>query len=70
MASEKKAFNFKILFTRTDLPFGESKDPFLYNVIFPGGMMKQKKEFKISCGVGDYETYEVILKNLFNISNK
>lgn len=68
--AEKKAFNFKILFTRADLPFGEAKDPFLYNVIFPGGIIKQKNEFKISCGVSDYETYEIILKNLFDFSKK
>lgn len=67
---EKKAFNFKILFTRTDLPFGNSKDPFLYNVVFPGGITKQKKEFKISAGVGDYEAYEIVLKNPFNILKK
>lgn len=65
--SEKRAFNFKILFTRDDLPFGEAKDPFLYNVIFPGGIMKQEKKFKISIGVGDYEAYEVVLKNPFDI---
>lgn len=62
---EKKAFDFKILFTRADLPFGESKDSFLYNVIFPGGIMKHGN-FKISVGVGDCEAYEIILKNPFN----
>src|SRR3989338_3152413 len=67
---EKKTFNFKILFTRTDLPFGASKDPLLYNVVFPGGITKQKKEFKISAGVGDYEAYEIILKNPFNVLKK
>src|SRR3989344_2408511 len=56
---EKKAFNFKILFSRADLPFGEAKTPFLYNVVFPGGITKQKKEFKISAGVGDIEAYEI-----------
>ena len=63
--SEKKAFNFKILFTRANLPFGWSKNPLLYNVVFPGGITKQKKEFKISAGVGDYEAYEIVLKNPF-----
>lgn len=62
---EKKAFDFKILFTRADLPFGESKDSFVYNVIFPGGIMKHRS-FKISVGVGDCEAYEIILKNPFN----
>jgi len=67
---EKKVFNFKILFTRANLPFGLSKDPLLYDVIFPGGITKQKKEFKISAGVGDYEAYEIVLKNPFNVLKK
>ncbi|MGC9309644.1 MAG: DUF1861 family protein [Candidatus Nanoarchaeia archaeon] len=57
----------KILVCRSDLPAGDSKRPDLYNVIYPGGIIrnKQKGEAKLYAGVSDAESYEITIKDPF-----
>ena len=55
----------KILMRRGELPEGESKLPGFYNVIFPGGIIRENGLAKIYAGVGDAESYEIIVNDPF-----
>jgi len=56
----------KILATRNEIPKTESKKPDLYNVIFPGGLIRLKNKLaKLYCGVSDVEAYELTIEDPF-----
>ncbi len=55
----------KIILRRAELPEGEAKTPGLYNVIFPGGIIREGENAKLYVGVGDAEAYEVTIKDPF-----
>src|SRR6056297_641459 len=58
--------NLRIILRRAELPEGESKKPELYNVVFPGGIIRKNKGLsKLYVGVGDAEAYEVLIKDPF-----
>ena len=61
----KKISELKLLFNRDNLPFELPKRRFLYNVIFPGGIVLDKKNAKLSVGLGDSKAYDVLIKNPF-----
>lgn len=62
----KKISKIEVLLDRADLPFDLPKNRFLYNVIFPGGILIGNNGFsKIYAGVSDSQSYEIILKNPF-----
>lgn len=57
---------FRLLVRRAELPEGEAKRPDLYNVVYPGGIVRQKDHTaKLYVGVGDAEAYEVTIKDPF-----
>lgn len=59
--------SLKILIRRGELPEGEAKKPSLYNVIFPGGLIrKENNSTKLYLGVGDAESYEVTIEDPFS----
>lgn len=60
-----KTSTIRIILRRAELPEGEAKGPHLYNVIFPGGIIRDKKDCKLYVGVGDAESYEVTIKDPF-----
>jgi len=56
----------KILATRDELPHGEAKRPDLYDVIYPGGLVRNKnKTATLYTGVADAEAYEITIKDPF-----
>jgi hypothetical protein len=56
----------KILATRENLPKGEAKKSDLYNVVFPGGLVRMKNGLaKLYCGVGDAESYQITIEDPF-----
>jgi len=56
----------KILATRNEIPKGEAKKDDLYNVIFPGGLIRMKNGLaKLYCGVSDAEAYELTIEDPF-----
>lgn len=61
----RKISDMKLLFSRKDLPFGLPKNKYLYNVIFPGGIICKDEKATIYAGVGDSESYEVEIRNPF-----
>lgn len=71
------AFNFnplnntfskmKIIATRNEIPKGESKSPELGNILFPGGLIRNKNgTAKLYAGAGDAEAYEILIKDPFS----
>ena len=61
----RKISDLKVLFTRNNLPFGLPKNNYLYNVVFPGGIICDNKTAKMYVGISDVESYEVLIKNPF-----
>jgi hypothetical protein len=58
--------NLRLILRRAELPEGESKNPGLYNVIFPGGIIRKKDgTCLIYAGVGDLESYRILIKDPF-----
>jgi len=58
--------NMKIIATRDELPKGESKIPELRNVLFAGGLIRNKNgTAKLYVGAGDAEAYEILIKDPF-----
>jgi len=56
----------RLLVRRAELPEGEAKRPDLYNVVYPGGIIREKGGLaKLYVGVGDAEAYEVIIQDPF-----
>jgi hypothetical protein len=57
----------RILVRRAELPEGEAKRPDLYNVIYPGGLIRNSKEgiANLYSGVGDAEAYRIKIKDPF-----
>lgn len=65
--TEKRiASNLRIILRRAELPEGESKDPGLYNVIFPGGIIRKKNGTALLyAGIGDMESYKILIRDPF-----
>jgi len=61
----KKSSTIRILVRRAELPEGEAKRPDLYNVVYPGGIIREDGKAKLYVGVGDAEAYEVLIKDPF-----
>jgi len=58
--------SLRLLVRRAELPEGEAKKPDLYNVVYPGGIIREKKGIaKLYAGVGDAEAYEIVIKDPF-----
>ena len=56
----------KIIAVRKELPLGESKSPELNNILFPGGLIRNKnRTAKLYAGAGDAEAYEILIKDPF-----
>jgi hypothetical protein len=64
---EMGAFSkLKIITRREDLPKGESKRGELYNVLYPGGIIRNGNgTAKLYVGVGDAEAYEITIEDPF-----
>ncbi|MCH7568790.1 MAG: DUF1861 family protein [Nanoarchaeota archaeon] len=63
----KKFSGLKIIAARSDLPHGEAKRDDLYNVIYPGGIIRNEKDIaKLYVGVGDAESYEITIEDPFS----
>ncbi len=57
----------RILIRRAELPEGESKRPELYNVVYPGGIIRKNGNVAILyVGVGDAESYVVKIADPFS----
>ena len=62
----RECSELNILFKRKDLPYGESKNVNLKNVIFPGGFnVNSDGTIDFYVGAGDAESYRVKVKNNF-----
>lgn len=63
----KEVSNLKIIAQRKDLPKGEAKiRPKLTNVLFPGGIIRNKdRTATLYTGVSDAEAYEILIKDPF-----
>jgi len=62
----KEVSGLKIITTRSDLPKGEAKRDDLYNVIYPGGLVRNKHGIaKLYAGLADAESYEITMKDPF-----
>ena len=67
----RKSSNLRLILRRAELPEGEAKEPGLYNVIFPGGILRKKDgNALIYAGVGDAESYQVLIKDPFEYYEK
>lgn len=56
----------KILLKRANLPAGTSKNEMLKDVIFPGGLIRNKDgTAKLYLGVGDAEAYKIVIEDPF-----
>jgi len=67
----KTASNLRIILRRAELPEGESKKPELYNIIFPGGIIrKNNSTCLLYAGVGDIESYKILIKDPFEYYEK
>ncbi|MBU0760797.1 MAG: DUF1861 family protein [Nanoarchaeota archaeon] len=66
---EKRKFSgMKIIARRSEIPKGETKRGDLYNVLYPGGIIRNgdgKGIAKLYVGVSDAEAYEITLKDPF-----
>ncbi|MBS3079436.1 DUF1861 family protein [Candidatus Pacearchaeota archaeon] len=61
----------KIIASRNELPKGKSKSPELSNILFPGGLIRNKNgTASLYVGVGDAEAYKIIIKDPFLESGK
>ncbi len=61
----------RMIARRSELPEGEAKSPDLYNVIFPGGLIRNDDETAtLYAGVGDAEAYEVTIADPFKFYEK
>ena len=58
--------DMKIIVKRKDLPYVTPKREDLYNVVYPGGLIRNSDgTAKLYVGVGDTESYEIVLKDPF-----
>ena len=62
---KNKITGLKIIIRRKDLPKGESKNKELKNILFPGGITREKNKTILYCGASDAEAYEIKLKSIF-----
>jgi hypothetical protein len=61
-----KVSPLRILLRRAELPEGEAKRPDLYNVVYPGGIDREKNGMaKLYAGIGDAESFEIKIKDPF-----
>lgn len=62
----RKSSTMRIIAKRSDFPKGESKRPDLYNVIFPGGIIREKNnKATIYAGIADAETHRITINDPF-----
>ncbi len=67
----KTASSLRLILRRAELPEGESKDPGLYNVIFPGGIIRKNDGISfLYAGVADIESYQILIKDPFEYYEK
>ncbi len=65
-AETREFGGIKIIARRADLPDGEAKREDLYNVIYPGGILRNTDgSAKLYAGVGDAEAYEITIEDPF-----
>ena len=58
--------NMKVIVKREDLPYVTPKREDLYSVVYPGGIIRNSDgTAKLYVGVGDTESYEILLKDPF-----
>lgn len=62
---KRQSSDIKILARRGELPEGEAKKPGLYNVVYPGGIVRKNGKAEIYVGVGDAEAYKIIIDDPF-----
>lgn len=60
-----KFSDMKIIATRKKIPKSHAKRPDLYNVIFPGGLIREGYKSKLYVGVADAEAFKLILDDPF-----
>ncbi|MCK5449547.1 DUF1861 family protein [Candidatus Pacearchaeota archaeon] len=66
-----KTSTIKLIGRRAELPEGDSKTPDLYNVIFPGGIIRRKGNLaQFYVGVADTESYEITIADPFKYYEK
>jgi hypothetical protein len=67
----RTASSLRLILRRAELPEGESKNPGLYNVIFPGGIIRKNDgTCLLYAGVGDIEAYKILIKDPFEYYEK
>jgi hypothetical protein len=66
----RKASSIRVLVRRAELPEGDAKRPDLYNVVYPGGIIRENSKAKLYAGVGDAEAYEIMIKDPFKYYEK
>ena len=61
-----KISTMRLIGRRAELPEGDSKQPDLYNVVFPGGIIRKRGGLAtVYIGVADAESYEVTIQDPF-----
>ncbi len=62
----RKSSTMRLLVRRGELPEGEAKRPDLYNVVYPGGIIRNKNNTaELYAGVGDAEAYKITIQDPF-----
>ena len=63
----EKFYGMKILLTRQDIPNGKAERADLYNVLYPGGIIRNKKNnrARLFVGVSDSESYVATIEDPF-----
>ena len=62
----RKTSNIRLIGRRAELPEGDAKQPDLYNVVFPGGIIRHKGDIaSVYVGVADAESYEITIDDPF-----
>jgi len=63
----KEFYDLKIIARKADFPHGECKRPDLRDVVYPGGLTRDKKTglAKLYAGVSDAEAYEITIEDPF-----
>lgn len=61
-----KTSTIRLIGRRAELPEGDAKQPDLYNVVFPGGIIRKKGDLStVYVGVADAESYEITIEDPF-----
>jgi len=66
-----KTSTMRMICRRAELPEGDSKKPDLYNVVFPGGIIRKGRNLAtIYIGIADFESYEITVQDPFKYYEK